>query len=322
MNMRMRWTWVGLVLFGGAGACTTAAQDRSDTEPVSRAAISSLATCAHDVQCTGGPLTGGASGSGCTTASGANGWCVQELCADHPSCCTTAWDNTCVQALANYNTAGGFGYDDCPSPTANPAPACGTDSDSGTGDSGTGDSGTDDGPPVRNACTGDFGSGMSSGFGRLDGYLVSIIQPGDGSNCNGDAHHVHLQVQVSGSVYDVAVNVDSNQGTPNVDFEKINAPLAGGAWSEGWHTSDSLDYVSTLGAHSGDFTTYTPTELAQEVTGDLATVNHISVFATGYGPTGGHLIHRNATNEDGALVLQPLSGNPQYLLFHFANQTF
>ena len=163
---------------------------------------------------------------------------------------------------------------------------------------------------------------MSSAFGRLDGFLVSIIQPGQGSGCNGDAHHVHLQVQVQGSVYDIAVNVDSNQGSPNVDFEKINAKLVGGAWSEGWHKSESLDYANTLGTHSGDFQVYTPSQLAQEVTSDLATVNHISVFTTGYGPTGGHLIHRNGSNHDGAIVVGPLSANPQYLLFHFDEQTF
>ncbi len=320
MNMRMRWAWVGLVLCGGVAACSSAGEDRSDT-PSSRDAVSALATCSHDVECTGGPLTGGAKGTGCTTSSGANGWCVQEVCADIPSCCTSAWTNDCVQDMANYNTAGGFGFDDCPAPSADPAPACSSSGGGGGGDAGTG-GGTGDGTPTRKACTGNFGSAMTTSFGRLDGFLVSIIQPGQGSGCNGDAHHVHLQVQVKGSVYDIAVNVDSNQGSPDVDFEKINAPLADGAWSEGWHPGVSFDYVNTLGVHSGDFTTFTPTALANEVTNDLASVNHISVFTTGYGATGGHLIHRNTTNKDGALVLQPLSGNPQYLLFHFDEQTF
>ncbi|HWL88221.1 MAG TPA: lamin tail domain-containing protein [Polyangiaceae bacterium] len=206
-----------------------------------------------------------------------------------------------------------------------PPPAdAGSGTDSGPPDSGGGNTGggTSDGTPTRQQCTGNFGAALSTSFARLDGFLVSIIQPGQGSSCNGDANHVHLQVLMKGGIYDVAVNVDSNQGTPNVNFEKLSAPLADGAWSEGWHTADSFDYVNTLGAHSGDFPSFTPSQLAQEVTNDLATVNHISVFMTGYSGAGGHLIHRNATNQDGAIVTQPLSSNPQYLLFHFANQTF
>jgi len=310
MNLQTRWSVIGVVLFSGVAACS-ASSSGEVSEGQRQPVVSAQVACAHDVQCTGGPLSGESNGAGCTTGSGANGWCVQDVCADHPSCCSSAWDDTCVQALADYNKAGGYQYDDCPSPVQSPAPACSSTPPDG-----------DDGTPVRRACTGNFGSGMSSAFGRLDGFLVSIIQPGEGSGCNGDAHHVHLQVQVKDSVYDIAVNVSSNQGTPNVDFEKIHAPLAGGSWSEGWHTGASFDYPGNLSAHSDDFQTYTPSTLTNEVTNDLTTVNHISVFTTGYGATGGHLIHRNGSNHDGALVLQPLSSSPQYLLFHFASQTF
>jgi hypothetical protein len=49
---------------------------------------------------------------------------VQDVCDDYPTCCTTAWTNTCVQDMKKYNTAGGFDYNDCPTPKQNPAPVC------------------------------------------------------------------------------------------------------------------------------------------------------------------------------------------------------
>jgi len=210
-----------------------------------------------------------------------------------------------------------------PHNSSSAATACGALPDSGTSDTGTTDTGSSgDGTPTRRTCTGNFGSGMSATYGRLDGFLVSIINPGQGASCNGDANHVHLQVLMNNSVYDIAVNVDSNTGTPDVDFLKINHALQGGAWSEGWHTTALLDYANDLGVHSGDFAVTTPSSLTNEVDADLSTVNHISVFTTGYSSQGGHLIHREGSNHDGALVLQPLSASPQYLLFHFAEQTF
>src|SRR5882757_3056191 len=63
-----------------------------------------------------------------------------------------------------------------------------------------------DGAPLRLPCTSTFGNAMTATFGRLDGFLVAIVPPGS-SNCQGDASHIHLQLQVNGAIYDVAVNV-------------------------------------------------------------------------------------------------------------------
>jgi len=41
------------------------------------------------------------------------------------------------------------------------------------------------------------------------------------------------------------------------------------------------------------------------------------IFATGYGRGGGHLIHRNGHGHDGAIVIDPLSAKPRFLLFRF-----
>jgi hypothetical protein len=181
--------------------------------------------------------------------------------------------------------------------------------------------GSGDGTPTRRPCTNTFGSAMNTTFGRLDGFLVSIVNPG-GSTCRSDAHHVHLQVLVNGGVQDIAVNVDSNVGNPDVDFLTLNAPLAGAAWTEGWHASQQLDFVNNLGVHSGSFTEKTPSQLASLVDTTLASANHVSIFTTGFDATGGHLIHRNPTNHDGAIVINPLSSSPTYLLFHFTTQSF
>jgi hypothetical protein len=85
-------------------------------------------TCTHELTCSGGPLSGGSSSSGgCIPQSGnANGWCVHEVCADsaHAYCCSSTWDNGCAQFAATFTKAAGFQYNDCPSPVANPVPAC------------------------------------------------------------------------------------------------------------------------------------------------------------------------------------------------------
>lgn len=172
-----------------------------------------------------------------------------------------------------------------------------------------------DGTPTRQACTGNFGSALSASHGRLDGYLVSIVQPGGSKACNGDTDHVHLQVRVNGAIYDVAINTD-------VLYAELDAPLPGGAWAEGWHAGMSLDYPSSLGLHSSGFTTTNPTALAQKVSGELANVNHIAVFATGYGPTGAHDVHRRGYSEDGLIAIDPLSAKPHLLAFRFTTDSF
>jgi hypothetical protein len=129
-------------------------------------------------------------------------------------------------------------------------------------------------------------------------------------------------VLVNGAVEDIAVNTASTSGNPDVDFRTVNAPLKGAAWAEGWHPSQSLDYATNLGVTSGSFTEMSQAQLAPLVASTLANANHVSIFATGFDGTGGHLIHRNPTNHDGAIVINPLSASPTYLLFHFTTQSF
>ncbi len=196
--------------------------------------------------------------------------------------------------------------------------------DAGTGpaDAGGGGGGTGDGTPTRVACTGSFGSAMSAAYGRLDGFLVSIVNVNGSATCRGDDNHLHLQVRVNGKVEDIAVNVESTSGDPDVQFRTLNAALRGGAWTEGWHTGQTLDYANNLAVHSTSFTALSLSQLQAQLDSLLASANHVSIFATGFDATGGHDIHRNPTNHDGAIVINPTTSNPTYLLFHFSNQTF
>jgi hypothetical protein len=167
-----------------------------------------------------------------------------------------------------------------------------------------------DGTPTRQACTGNFGTALSNNHGRLDGILVAVVQPYSNKTCNSDSH-VHLQVSVNGATYDVATNLQTN-------FHEADMALPGGAWSEGWHANMNLDYP-TIGLHSPEF--FTPASesaLAAYVTTDLENANHVAIFATGYGPTGVHDIHRRGNDEDGAIFIDPLSPTAHGLFFSFS----
>lgn len=197
----------------------------------------------------------------------------------------------------------------------------GDDDDSTPTDDGGADTSTpgdpSDGTPTRLAqCTSTFGNALTSTHGRMDGYLVQVVAPTTKKGCNADNDHVHLQVKIGSDVYDVAVNVDG------VLTKQLNHALLDGAWAEGWHPGDTLDFVSDLGLHDTDFTSVDLATAVQEVQTLLANANHVSFFATGYGPDGAHLVHRNGNGNDGALIVNPLSANPTWLVFHFPEQTF
>lgn len=192
-----------------------------------------------------------------------------------------------------------------------------TDAGVDSGTTGTTDGGGgDDGTPTRQQCTSSFGNQLlGANHGRLDGRLVAIVPAGQKS-CSGDSGHDHLQIEMNGEIYDVAINVES------IFFKQTNAPLVGGAWSEGWHAGSQLDYPSNLNLHSGDFKDLPQSQLAPMVEDALANANHLSIFATKYNDSGIHLVHRNGNGNDGAIIIDPLGPNPTYLVFHFSNQSF
>jgi hypothetical protein len=232
------------------------------------------------------------------------------LCTLGPAACAGSVDDT------TGSSAGGRSASSTASSSSTGGADAGKEDGGGAHDAGgdAADAADEDGTPVRVACTSNFGNALSAAFGRLDGYLVSIVPMGT-SACNGDGSHVHLQVKVHDEVYDVAVN----DGTL---YDEKDMALPDGPWSEGWHTGIALDYVKSFGLHAGNFTSATPAAVVAKIESELATANHISVFATGYGPTGIHDVHRKGYGEDGAIVIDPLSPTPHILTFCFSTDSF
>jgi hypothetical protein len=204
---------------------------------------------------------------------------------------------------------------------------CGGAGPDGTPDAGSAPSTSDAGPatspdgtPTRVACTSHLGTGLTTAFGRLDGFLVAVLPPGH-QGCPSDTDHVHLQVRMAGETYDIAITAVDTNGV-SVAFLEKDLALPGGAWSEGWHPDVHLDYVQ-LGLHDADFTPTPKADLARAVEVALQQANHVSIFATGYGDrTGAHKVHRNGFGTDGALIIAPTAATSHALLFHFATQRF
>lgn len=196
------------------------------------------------------------------------------------------------------------------------------DADDGGGPS----SGTDGGgaAPRNSACTPlsqQKGTAVNTSHGRLDGTLVYVL-PVDGSPaCNGDDSHVHLQVEVSGSVYDVAVDVGTSGD--EVGFYEDTMTVPGGVWAEGWHGTDALTY-SSLGVSSSELPLASPDAVAAAIESHLADTSKISIFCTGYSQDNGcHDVHyENGAGKDGALVLDPTSASSPMMFFRFSADTF
>jgi hypothetical protein len=163
---------------------------------------------------------------------------------------------------------------------------------------------------------------VTTDHGRLDGTLVYIVPPSGPSSCNGDDSHLHLQLEVSGSVYDVAVDIGKTGDAVGWYQQSITVP--GGTWAEGWHSTDTLGYPA-LGLTSSEFPTLVASQVASEVETALANVTKVSIFCTGYipGNNGCHDVHyENGTNEDGAIILDPTSATSPALFFRFEGQSF
>jgi hypothetical protein len=192
----------------------------------------------------------------------------------------------------------------------------------------TGDGSIDDGSATRQACTSQFGDGLSQTptFGRLDGYLVAIVAPSSMQACNDDDSHVHLQIRMQGMIYDIAIDVtDEDTGVDDVHTTTRDDIAMPGTtpWTEGWHTSTDLltDYVS-LGLHDTDLTLEAKADMVTTLQTDLATANHVSIYTTSYNAKGAHLVHRNGSGHDGLLVTNPLTTPPHIRFFSFSDQSF
>jgi hypothetical protein len=175
-------------------------------------------------------------------------------------------------------------------------------------------------------CAATFGSALTNAFGRVDGTVVAVVPAGDETCAMPNSTHLVIQVLVQGAVYRMVVDVLSDEPTDSgseavMDYE-MDAPLAAGAWSEGWHPGVALDYVQTLGVHTSQFTLIDEADVEAKIASEIRLGAHISVFATSDDePSSAHLVHRNLTNQDGAIVISPDTA-PHYFLIQFQDQTF
>ena len=175
-------------------------------------------------------------------------------------------------------------------------------------------------------CAATFGSALTAGFGRIDGTVYAVQKPSDTSCVMPNGDHVVLQVLMNGAVYRLVANVQSDRaGTdPKIAISILPHALPAPAFAEGWHLGAGLDYVTSLGAHAvGSFTPYVLADAVTKIASEVKVGDLVSVYGTsGSGrPESAHLIHRNKTNEDGAIVVSPTTA-PRFLLFHFAEQSF
>jgi hypothetical protein len=171
-----------------------------------------------------------------------------------------------------------------------------------------------------------FGWTLTNSFGRLDGTVVAVIPPGDEACASPNDTHLIIEVMMQGFVYRMVVDVLSNTNAPDsgtdVFFYEMDGALQDGAWSEGWHTGISLDYATTLSLHSTQFAEMNQAEAVAQITSEVQLGTHISVFGTSQDEADtAHLVHRNVTNQDGAIVINPETA-PHYLLLRFAEDTF
>jgi len=171
------------------------------------------------------------------------------------------------------------------------------------------------------ACASTFGNALTNAYGRLDGTILAVVEPGNMQCAMPNSTHVVLEVMTHGAAYRMVVNVLSTSSDPHVFLDELDAPLAGDAWAEGWHPGVQLDYVSTLAVTKAMFTQADQAAAVARLETDLVPGAKVSVFATSSGGNSAHLVHRNATNEDGAIVLTPDTA-PHYLLTAFPEQTF
>jgi len=171
----------------------------------------------------------------------------------------------------------------------------------------------------------EFGTALTNAFGRADGTVTAIVAPTVTTCAWPNDDHVVVQMKMNGAIYRMVINVLSARGTDlRVRLASIEHAAIGEPWAEGWHPGVALDYPSMLGAHAGTdaFVPYEMLPLAEQIENAIDLGKPISVYAWSSGGPSAHKIHRNGTNTDGAIVLDPAGAKPKWLLFHFADQTF
>jgi hypothetical protein len=172
-------------------------------------------------------------------------------------------------------------------------------------------------------CATSFGAALTDAFGRLDGTVRAVVPPGHPTCARPNGTHLVLQVDAGGAAYRMVVNVESNRaGDVRVRLDERSAPLVGAPFAEGWHPGLALDYVTDFAVAQAAFTPYARDELVARISDRLALGAPVAVYATSSGGDSAHLVHRNRAGNDGAIVVDPTSSAPLFLLLAFSDQTF
>ena len=187
------------------------------------------------------------------------------------------------------------------------------------------DAATDGGPKVRRLPCVDRG-GLAADlpldvFGALEGELVSLVPPGNKA-CPSDSDHLHLQVDVAGKRYDVAITIDSSTGgTPIALITKDLAPTTS---PPGWSAA-GFDFPKDLGIPSADFVSMTKLQLLTKLQTELASVSFVSIHGHSYTDgTGLHNIHRNGGGHDGVILVRGggAGGTDHAIALRFSTDVF
>lgn len=172
-------------------------------------------------------------------------------------------------------------------------------------------------------CVSTFGQAIGTvGFARFDGTVIAVLAPGNKTCTAPNSTHLVLELSFSGAVYRMVVDVDDTAATGTIHAHTIQHAMIGGPWQDGWHAVP-LDYVTDLGQKASDFTSTKTADAVAAITAALDLGAHVSVFATAQGENdSAHLVHRNLTNQDGAIVVGVDGASPTWLLFSFSDQSF
>lgn len=203
-----------------------------------------------------------------------------------------------------------------------PAIDAGIEVDAGA-DAGGVDAGEVDAGTKADHCASTFGAAFTTAFGRADGTITAVVSPNVQCPLPNDDHLV-IQISIDGGIQRVVVNVKSDFGDPKVRLRELTAPLPTPVFEEGWHPGLALDFPTTLGVHSDAGWDVVDLETASARLYDALTVGApLSVYGSSDSyPESMHKIHRNGRNTDGAIVINPTSASPQWMIFSFQTQTF
>ena len=171
----------------------------------------------------------------------------------------------------------------------------------------------------------ELGAELTNSFGRADGVVTAVVGPTVTTCALPNSDHVVVQIKMKGAIYRMVINVASTRGADlRVRFATMEHAAIEPAWAEGWHTGSGLDYVSALGVHTTDaaFVPYEMLPLAEKIEESIELGKPVSVYAWSSGGASAHKVHRNGSNGDGAIVLDPTGPKPKWMLFHFADQSF